>query len=318
MGTWDLDLRTGAGRWSKNHFEIMGYEAVSEGGATMEMWRSRIHPGDRERVARGVEEARRERSLFALEHRILRGPEGEPRWVSAQGRFFYAGDEAVRFVGVIQDITDRKRMEQTIAELAQDERKRLGRELHDVFGQQMSAIGMLAAALASELPAGTRGADTAARLESIVDQAKAQFAGVARGLLTVPVDAQALRIALEGLAEEVTELYRIPCRFEVEGHPEVENDFAATQLYLIASEAAHNAARHAQTDEIVIRLEDRDGIHVSVRDQGVGIPPEIARAGRGSGLDIMRHRCGLAGGLLQIESPPEGGTLVHCFLPKGK
>lgn len=211
MGTWDLDLRTGTGRWSKNHFEIMGYEAVSEGGATMEMWRSRIHPGDRERVARGLEEARRERSLFALEHRILRGPEGEPRWVSAQGRFFYAGDEAVRFVGVIQDITDRKRMEQTIAELAQDERKRLGR-----------------------------------------------------------------------------------------------------------SEAAHNAARHAQTDEIVIRLEDRDGVHILIRDQGVGIRPEIARAVRGFGLDIMRHRCGLAGGILQIESPPEGGTLVHCFLPKGK
>jgi len=323
MGSWDLDLRTGTGRWSKNHVEIMGYEAVSGGEATMGMWRSCIHPQDRERVERGLEEARRERSLFASEHRILREPEGEPRWLSAQGRFFYEGDEAVRFVGVAQDVTERKRMEQRIAELAEEERQRLGRELHDAFGQQMSAIGMLAAALASELPAGTTGADQAARLESMVDQAKAELAGIAEGLLPVPVNAQALSIALESLAEEVTELYRIRCRLEVEGRPEVEHDVAATQLYHIASEAAHNAARHAQTDEIVIRLEDRDGIHVSVRDQGVGIGPEIAKERRakerrGFGLDIMRRRCWLAGGILQIESPPGGGTLVSCFLPKGQ
>jgi len=182
----------------------------------------------------------------------------------------------------------------------------------------MSAIGMLAAALATDLPAGTPGAEQAARLESMVDQAKAQIAGVARGLLPVPVEAQGLSTALEGLAEEVTDLYRIPCRFEVKGRPEAESDFAATQLYFIASEAAHNAARHAQNGEIVIRLEDRDGVHVSVRDRGVGIEPEIAKERRGFGLDIMRHRCVLAGGILQIESPPEGGTLVSCFLPKSQ
>ncbi|MGH2374276.1 MAG: PAS domain-containing protein, partial [bacterium] len=317
MGSWDLDLRTGTGRWSKNHFEIMDYEAVSGGEATMEMWRSRIHPGDRERVERELEEARCERSLFASEHRILRGPEAEPRWLSALGRFFYEGDEAVRFVGVVQDITERKRLEWTITELAEKERQRLGRELHDALGQQMSAIGMLAAALASELHAGTPGADTAKRLESMVDRAKTQIASVAGGLLRAEVDAGGLCIALEALAREVTDLYGIRCRVEAQGRPQAENDFAATQLYFIASEAAHNAARHAGVEEIVIRLEDRDGVHVSVRDQGVGITPESAKSGRGFGMDIMRHRCALSGGVLQIESPPEGGTRVSCFIPKG-
>jgi Signal transduction histidine kinase len=97
----------------------------------------------------------------------------------------------------------------------------------------------------------------------------------------------------------------------------VENNFAATQLYLIAREAAHNAARHAGADEIVIRVEERDGVHVSVRDNGGGLRPEAAKERRGFGMDIMYHRCALAGGILQIESPPDGGTLVHCYLPKG-
>ncbi len=279
-------------------------------------WAERLHPDDRQRCLDTYFTAFDARLPFEMEYR-LRRHDGEYRWVLDTGvpRTVPRGFEG--FIGSCVDINERKRMERSIAELAEEERKRLGRELHDVLGQQMSAIGMLAAALASELPASMPGADQAARLESMVDQAKAQFASVASGLLAVPVDAEGLRIALEGLAEEMTELYPIRCRFEVEGRPEVENDFAATQLYLIASEAAHNAARHAQTDAIVIRLEDRDGVHVSVRDQGVGIGPEIAKKRRGFGLDIMRHRCVLAGGTLQIASPPEGGTLVHCHLPKG-
>ncbi len=317
MGVWDLDLRTGKARWSESLFEIMGYAAVPSGQATMEKWLSRIHPQDRERVEQVVDEARRERSLYACEHIIHRADDGTLRRLSALGRFFYAGDEAARFVGVVQDITERKRTEQRTAELAEEERQRLGRELHDTLGQQVSAVGMLAAALVDQLPAGTPGADTAARLESVVDAARAQLASLSEGLFPVHVTAQGLCRALEGLAAEVTELYRIRCRFEVQGQPQVEDSYAATQIYLIAREAALNAARHAGGDEIVCRLEEHDGVHVSVRDNGVGLQTEAAKKRRGFGMDIMRHRCALVGGILQIASPPDGGALVHCHLPKG-
>ncbi len=279
-------------------------------------WAERLHPDDRQRCLDTYFTAFDARLPFEMEYR-LRRHDGEYRWVLDTGvpRTVSRGFEG--FIGSCVDITERKRMERSIAELAEEERQRLGRELHDTLGQQMSAIGMLAAALASELPTGTPAADQAARLESTVDQAKAQLAAVFRGLFPVHVDAQGLRLALEGLAQEMTELHQIPYRFEVEGHAEVENNFAATQLYLIAREAAHNAARHAGADEIVIRVEEHDGVQVSVRDNGVGIRPKAAKERRGFGMDIMRHRCALAGGILQIESPPDGGMLVYCYLPKG-
>src|SRR6185437_12420318 len=44
MGTWDVDLRTGSARWSRRHFEILGYPSRSDGDATLEMWRARVHP----------------------------------------------------------------------------------------------------------------------------------------------------------------------------------------------------------------------------------------------------------------------------------
>ena len=109
MGTWDMDLQTGQAIWSDTHFRILGYEPAPGGEATGEMWRERIHPDDREGVRRAIEEAKRNRTRYASEHRILRADDGETRWLSAFGRFVYAEDgEAQRFVGIFQDITERR------------------------------------------------------------------------------------------------------------------------------------------------------------------------------------------------------------------
>ena len=109
MGTWDMDLQTGQAIWSDTHFRILGYEPAPGGEATGEMWRERIHPDDREGVRRAIEEAKGNRTRYASEHRILRADDGETRWLSAFGRFVYAEDgEAQRFVGIFQDITERR------------------------------------------------------------------------------------------------------------------------------------------------------------------------------------------------------------------
>ena len=109
MGTWDMDLQTGQAIWSDTHFRILGYEPAPGGEATGEMWRERVHPDDREGVRRAIEEAKGNRTRYASEHRILRADDGETRWLSAFGRFVYAEDgEAQRFVGIFQDITERR------------------------------------------------------------------------------------------------------------------------------------------------------------------------------------------------------------------
>jgi len=109
MATWDVDLQTGQAIWSETHFRIFGYEPAPGGEATGEMWRERIHPDDREGVQRAIEEAKRNRTPYASEHRILRADDGDTRWLSAFGRFVYAEDgEAQRFLGIFHDITERR------------------------------------------------------------------------------------------------------------------------------------------------------------------------------------------------------------------
>jgi PAS domain S-box-containing protein len=116
MATWDADLATGNIIWSANHFELLGYAPVADGAATVEMWQSRVHPDDLVGLMQTWEMARQERSLYNVEYRSVRADNGRVVWLAATGRFIYdRSGAAVRFTGVIFDITERKVAEAAVA-----------------------------------------------------------------------------------------------------------------------------------------------------------------------------------------------------------
>jgi PAS domain S-box-containing protein len=131
MAAWDMDLRTGKGVWSAQHFRLLGYEIVESGEVTIEMWRSRIYPEELERISQLEAQAKQENQLLNYEYRIIRADNGELRWLKSIGRFF--NDEtgqALRCSGIVFDITDSK--------LAQEERDRfftLSNEMIAISGE---------------------------------------------------------------------------------------------------------------------------------------------------------------------------------------
>jgi two-component system, LuxR family, sensor kinase FixL len=201
------------------------------------------------------------------------------------------------------------RQTREVAALAEQERQRLGRQLHDTLSQQLTAIGVLVATLKQQQGGSSPHAELTERLETCVEEARRQVRALIHGLFPVDVDAHGLQIALEELARETTSIFRISCRFEPDGRLPIIDNFSATQLYLIAREAVQNAARHAKPSHVVIRLQDSDGIRLSVEDNGQGLP-EKDESGSGLGLRIMQHRSDLLGGKLQIESREGLGTRV--------
>jgi PAS domain S-box-containing protein len=217
---------------------------------------------------------------------------------------------------VARDMRERKRLEQQLAELADDERQRLGRELHDTLGQQFTAIAMMASTLRLQVAATSPQNEVLAKMEANIEEAKRQLRSISKGLLPVEVDAHGLTVALEELAEQVRQIHRVECRFESPEPVPLHDNFTATQLYLIAREAVHNALQHARAGSIAIQLRDHEGISLAIRDDGVGIRSQ-AESETGMGIRIMRHRCGLIGGVFQVLSPAEGGTVVRCVLPVG-
>jgi PAS domain S-box-containing protein len=140
MGTWDADPRTGKAVWSENSFRVLGYELQNGNKATMEMWRSRIHPDDLELVLSEFDRAKRDKGVFAPEHRILRVDTGGVVWLWPFGRFIYDKDgEPFRFIGVFFVSTERKEAEEKLRQ-AEAASEALNRELEQQVRDRIAEI----------------------------------------------------------------------------------------------------------------------------------------------------------------------------------
>jgi PAS domain S-box-containing protein len=216
-------------------------------------------------------------------------------------------------LAAVRNVTARKQLERRVAELRERERQRLGRELHDTLGQQLAGVSMMASALRRRLTLDRAQADLADRLEAGIDEAGRQLRQLIRGVFPVDVDAHGLRVALEQLARETCTVHEIQCVFECPEPVPLEDNFTATQLFLIAREAVYNAVTHGRARRIVIRLASDGGVRLIVRDDGIGIGAGVA-AGTGMGLGIMHERARLISGRLAVGATEGGGTVVTCAL----
>lgn len=244
--------------------------------------------------------------------------EGEYRLTSKDGGSVVVESRAVahiqpgRHLSILRDITERRRLEKEVLEIASAEQRRIGQELHDDAGQALTGLGLMARVLADRLEASSPERRIADRIVDGIGNVLDRIRAVTKGLIPVVVDADGLMAALADLAFQTDELAGVSCRFECGEPVTVRDNTTATQLYRIAQEAVTNAVRHAGPGNIRIALERHDGrIHLEVADDGRGLPePLDERAGRG--LRIMRHRAGLVGASLTIGRAGGAGTSVRC------
>ncbi|MEE9224377.1 MAG: PAS domain S-box protein [Thermoplasmata archaeon] len=116
LGSWDWDIVNNELRWSDEIYRILGLKP-NEFGATYGAFMNCIHPDDRKEVQNAVDEAVFKKKSYAIDHRIVR-PDGEERIVHEEARvsFDSGGKKPVKMIGIVQDITDRRK-----AELAREE-----------------------------------------------------------------------------------------------------------------------------------------------------------------------------------------------------
>jgi len=255
------------------------------------------------------------RARFATVHRRKDGTTLNVE-VTAEG--FELDGERYAFCSA-RDVTEQRRLERAVLEAADREQRRLGHDLHDGLGQELTGISMMASALASaERRAGHPVAERVAQLEDLTRRAIATCRAVARGLSPLGYASGGLVGALGEMANVQREAYGADVRFEVHHHAMLNlTPDVADHLYRIAQEAVTNARRHASASVIEVTLEvEPSSVRLEVADDGVGLGPRPADAPPGMGLRIMQYRAALIGARLAIEPGSRGGTVVTCTCPQ--
>jgi PAS domain S-box-containing protein len=227
-----------------------------------------------------------------------------------------ASGRTVGVIGVGLDVTEHRRLEEEILRVRDAQRRRIGQDLHDSVGQQLTGLLFALAALhrrlgAQELPE----ADDVREAQDIVTALGDEVRSLARGLCPVAVEEEGLMGALDALARETRDRFGMACTLHCQCAVRVKDSVAATHLYRIAQEAVSNAARHGEADAVELVLSAENGkLTLCVADDGRGLPPDW-QLREGLGLEGIRYRARRLGGAAQLQPAANGGTRLVCTVP---
>jgi two-component system sensor histidine kinase UhpB len=191
------------------------------------------------------------------------------------------------------------------------ERRRIARELHDEVGQTLTGVMLQVEGMAGTIPDELR--DQLDELRETARQGTEEVRRIVRQLRPEALEDLGLQSALAALATAFGEQARVRIERRLEHGPPLSEEQELV-VYRIAQEALTNVARHANANEVELRLEQADEhVILIVRDDGRGLPSGVLRSSHG--ILGMRERAMLIGAQLTITSPPSGGTEVRLSIP---
>ena len=329
VGVWEWDIERNRVTWTDAIYAIHGLQREEFDG-TVEGFSRLVHPDDASRVGQAIEGALAG-APFALEFRIVR-PGGEVAWIHTSAAVQHRGGVPVRMIGATVDITERQRTAEELLEAhsRKDEfLATLSHELRNPLAPIRNAVEILMSnptpdkELAWSRSVIDRQVQHMTRLlEDLLDVSR-----ISRGALElrlVEVDlAEVIESALEAsrpLIEESRHELTVrlaPERVLLHGDP--------VRLAQVFSNLLNNAARYTEAGGRIELVAEpvEDSVVVTVRDTGIGIPPEMlprvfemflqgspswerARSGLGIGLSLSQGIVQLHGGRIEARSPGPG------------
>jgi signal transduction histidine kinase len=219
---------------------------------------------------------------------------------------------------VVQDITERKQLEQEIIDVANREQQRLGNDLHDGLGQELTGVALMLRSLVNRLgPTSKAIRDDVDEIVRLVNHSIESTRSLAHGLSPVTRDHGGLPAALRSLVSRSRESYKIDIRLRSYIPHDLPIDEAtANHLYRIAQEAINNAAKHGLARSIRVGLRANAAtLRLSISDNGIGIGGKKT-LGTGMGLKIMEYRARMIGGAVKIMANRASGTQIRCICPR--
>jgi PAS domain S-box-containing protein len=233
------------------------------------------------------------------------------------------GQEVVGGVVAFIDITERKLAEAALAnvsrkliEAQEQERSRIGRELHDDIGQRLALLAVELQQLHKDPLVFPRVRGRLGELQKKVAEIAADSQSLSHELHSASLQYLGITVAMRGFCREFSEQQKVKVDFKSNDLPTALSADVSLCLFRILQEALHNSAKHSGGKSFEVRLwGTADEIHFTVKDSGKGFDRGAANTNQGLGLISMEERLKLVNGTLSIESQPGRGTTIEARVP---
>ena len=327
IGLWDWDVQRNSLYLSPEWKRQLGY-APDELAERYSEWEARLHPEERSLVLERLADVlKSDRTHFECEYR-LRHADGSYRWVHSLAEVSRSPEGSpLRMIGTHIDITARQTMERDLryavaqlrglssrlAMVEENERRLIGRELHDRVGASLAALHISLSMLGEKI---TRGevAEAHALVQDaleVLSVTSAEIRSIIADLRPPVLDDFGIYAALRGHAAAVATRLGIDVSISISDALPRPSPAVETTLFRIAQEALTNMTKHAGAKRFEIRAAARDGtLELTIADDGVGFDPSGAAA-HGQGMRTMRERADSIGAKFELEAASGAGTRIR-------
>ena len=321
MYSFDWDVTTGTVVRSPEHVKVLGVAEPLH--FTHQQFLDKIHPDDRPKFIATIAGLTPKNPSGAVTYRVLISDDASV-WLRSSGRAFYDGEgRMLRVIGMAADVTDLKRAEEALlgvnrklVKAQEQERARIGRELHDDIGQRLAMLAIELEQLQekhNDLPAEVRG--HVRELQQMTGDLSSSVHALSHDFHSSKLEYLGVVAGIESWCKEFGERQKMDIDFKTNVAGVLPPDVGVSLLRVV-QEALHNAIKHSGERRVEVQLrEDSGEIHLIVSDLGRGFDVETALEGKGLGLTSMRERVRLMNGTIVIDSKPLAGTTVHVCVP---
>jgi signal transduction histidine kinase len=209
---------------------------------------------------------------------------------------------------------ERRELAQTLISTRESTLREMSRELHDEFGQILTAIGSMLGRAGKHAPEGSSLRSDLREIGEVAQTALDNVRGLSQTLHPSILEELGLASTIDWYLSTVEKQLGIRVTLDTHGTPRQVDSTKAIHVYRVLQEALSNVARHSGTDQASVRLSfETDRLIMDIEDYGRGI--DVGTTRRGLGLVAMRERAAIVGGTLDFLRPPQGGTLVRLSMP---
>lgn len=321
---WEWDMKTGEIVRNEKLTQLTGYLPEAQKG--LAWWLARVHPEDRDRLTD---------TLKAVTDNGLQSWESEYRFLCADGEYkhmldrgfvIYHNGMPVKMIGSLNDITNEKLMEnllieeklrqyKTISETAmrvqEQERSRLGREMHDNVNQILSTIKMFVGLLT---PANAEEEEIKQKTIEYSMLAIEEIRKLTKEMVAPQLDGQSLVNHINRIKEDIELTGSLKIKFTHDSENELLSPGKKLTLFRIVQEQLKNILKYSQAKNVQILLQCNNGqVQLVVKDNGIGF--DMSKTSSGVGLASIRDRAKFYDGKTEIQTAPGKGCQLMVSIP---